>query len=178
MNKLIGERIVLKKASLKDANKIKKLITKDVAKYIYGMNWPFTLKNSKFWLSKLSVKNALLFLILKKEKNQIVGAIWLENINLKNRSAEVGFLLSEKYQGKGYGYEAGKLLLRFAFRRLKLKKITALTTNHNKSSMNLLEKLGFKIKKKMKRDYFDKNLKKWCDVIYYENENPRNSSRR
>ena len=57
--------------------------------------------------------------------------------------------------------------INFAFNKLKLLKLTALTTNYNISSQRLLKKLRFKIVKRMKRDYFDKKLNKWCDVLEY-----------
>ena len=163
MNK--EDKLLLQKASLRDIEIVQKLMDQDSAKYLHEINWPFTLKDAKKWILNLTKNNSNLFLI--KNEQDFVGLIWIEKINIKDNSGEIGFIVNKNFQGKGYGYEASQLLINFAFNKLKLLKLTALTTNYNISSQRLLKKLRFKIVKRMKRDYFDKKLNKWCDVLEY-----------
>ena len=106
------------------------------------------------------------FVVLNK--NRIIGAIWLENINKKNSSAEVGFIIGGKFQGKGYAKEAIDFILDYGFNQLNLKKIIGLTTNYNISSQKVMESKGFRLIKTIEKDYQEKGNGRWCDVLIYE----------
>jgi RimJ/RimL family protein N-acetyltransferase len=48
----------------------------------------------------------------------------------------------EKYQGKGYAFEAAEKILNYAMNELKMENIAAVTNLENIRSIQLLEKLG------------------------------------
>lgn len=61
-----------------------------------------------------------------------------------NKEAELGFMLSPEYQGKGYGYESTVAVLNYAFVECGFEKVTATVTEGNTPSFNLLQKVGLR----------------------------------
>ncbi|SMQ64784.1 Protein N-acetyltransferase, RimJ/RimL family [Bacillus sp. OV166] len=59
------------------------------------------------------------------------------------QSAFIGYFLDEKHTGKGFTTEAAKLLVKYAFNKLKLHRIEAGVMPHNIGSIRVLEKSGF-----------------------------------
>ena len=62
---------------------------------------------------------------------------------------DIGFAFLPAYFGKGYAYESAKSVLEYAFVQLKQERICAVTLAENRSSVNLLKKLGLHYKKQV-----------------------------
>ena len=60
---------------------------------------------------------------------------------------ELGYLIGENYRGQGYGYEACREILRFAFERLELEEVYVRIDGANIPSLKLAGKLGFSKKR-------------------------------
>ena len=60
------------------------------------------------------------------------------------RQAEVGFTLAPAHQGKGYGTEALRALLGYAFGTLELHRVVAVTDALNEPAAALLERVGMR----------------------------------
>lgn len=74
-----------------------------------------------------------------------IGNIGLHNINLKNRSAILGIVIGEKeFWGKGYGREAIRVLLRYAFYELGLHRVELEVFAQNARAIRCYEAVGFK----------------------------------
>lgn len=78
--------------------------------------------------------------ILTAEK---LGNIGLKIINHDERIGEVGFMIKQDAQGKGFASEALALLIGYGFNELNLNKLVAMCSVNNTGSYLLLEKLGF-----------------------------------
>ncbi len=102
------------------------------------------------------------FLICRKDDNAIAGMINLSQIFRGNfQNAYLGYYLGEKFARQGFMTEAIGLILRFAFKRLKLHRIEANVQPHNLSSIAVLLKNGF-----MKEGFSERYLKigsRWRD---------------
>ncbi len=107
--------------------------------------------------SKLVLKNYLknsqqdiyqvkqLRLAICNKQHTIVGLIDLFDFNPTHKRAGVGIIIKEESsRGKGYGTEALKLLINYAFTHLQLHQIYANIMAHNTPSIKLFTKLGFK----------------------------------
>lgn len=57
-------------------------------------------------------------------------------------SWELGFGMLPQYQGNGYGYEATRLLLDFAFNQLNAHKVVGMCNSRNQRSYRLMERLN------------------------------------
>jgi len=85
---------------------------------------------------------SMFFSIILKESGVNIGRLELFRINYLFRTAEWGLVLDKDYRRKGYGSEAGKSLLKYAFEDLCLVKLESGTHSGNPGSARLQESLG------------------------------------
>ncbi len=83
-------------------------------------------------------------LLIVTNDNQIIGSISLFNINNFIKSGEIGIFIEQKYQNQGYGYEAMKLIIDYAFNMLNFRYLLVNCYSHNLSALAVYKKLGFK----------------------------------
>jgi len=75
----------------------------------------------------------------------LIGNLGLTNIDWKNRSAMFGIVLGEKgYWGQGYGTDATRTMLRFAFEELNLHRVALDVYDFNPRALRCYEKAGFR----------------------------------
>ena len=84
------------------------------------------------------------FVIVDKDRERLVGKLAFFNLNLLNRSAELGYSVDPEMQRRGIAREGLSLLVKYLFRQLNLNKVYAQTGAFNTASVALLEALGFK----------------------------------
>ena len=88
---------------------------------------------------------SFLFLI-EKESGELVGHAGLKLVDnelARNRGdAEIGWLIREDRWRRGYAEEAVRAILEWAFARLHIPEVVALTSKPNVPSWKLMEKLG------------------------------------
>ena len=73
------------------------------------------------------------------------------NIELSDDN-EIGYFVLKEFRGKGVATKSVKRMLTFGFKKLKLKRITAVTAFGNKASQRILKKFGFRIIKTDKKE--------------------------
>lgn len=76
-------------------------------------------------------------------QNGLAGRITFFDYNCKNNSMELGYSLLPDYRGRNIMYTALCRLIPYLFQHTGLNKIYAQTGDFNKSSIRLLERLGF-----------------------------------
>ena len=100
-------------------------------------------------------------LIVDKSTGEKIGAVGVfvrDGLDVP----DIGFSFLPEFEGKGFGYEASAKLLETVFTDFGLEKISAITTNENIASQNLIEKLGLKYVKMIRLPDDD------VDLRYYE----------
>lgn len=86
----------------------------------------------------------LLFLIVRKDNQKIIGRCGLHNWNPDHNRAEIGYnLLMEVDKRQGFMSEAVKKILEYGFRTLDLHRIEAMLSPTNIPSKRIIEKFGF-----------------------------------
>ncbi len=95
-------------------------------------------------LNRCNGKDCFGFVICRKEDGGPVGGISMfEILHHARKSGVVGYLIGAPFFRQGYATEALQLVLRFAFRRLKLHRIEANIQPHNVASITLVKRAGF-----------------------------------
>lgn len=75
-----------------------------------------------------------------------IGNCDLDKIDWKNRSAVFGIVLGEKaYWGQGYGTDAARTMLRFAFAELNLHRVELEVFDYNPRAQRCYEKAGYRL---------------------------------
>jgi ribosomal-protein-alanine N-acetyltransferase len=84
------------------------------------------------------------FPIFLNNSDEFIGTCGLEKYSLGGgEEIELGYRLCLQHWGKGYATEAAQLILSYGFNVLNLKKIIAFAVPQNRSSLKVIEKLGF-----------------------------------
>ncbi len=85
-----------------------------------------------------------LFGIRSLEDGKLLGFIDLEGSTFPHGDAFVGIGIGEKeFWGKGYGTDAMKVILRYAFQELNLRRVSLNTFQYNPRAIRSYEKAGF-----------------------------------
>lgn len=151
---LITERLYLREITASDLEQIYFLRSdKNVNKFIPRAQQTLeTAKNHIALLAENHKKNkSVTWGITTKESNVLIGTICLWNFSEDRKTAEVGYDLHPKFQGKGIMGEALKEVLKFGFENRDFKTIEAYTDFRNIPSKKLLKLHGF-IPNKDKKD--------------------------
>jgi len=100
-------------------------------------------------------KTRVFLSIILKSSGAFIGNVSLDGIDQYEHKASFGLFIGEpKYRRKGFGSEAARLLLRFAFEDMGLRRIEATSHGLNKGTPSLNEKLGFVKEGIARQQYF------------------------
>jgi ribosomal-protein-alanine N-acetyltransferase len=141
---LAGKRIFLRSPSKRDAKEFIAL-NRASAEFHRGLVSP-PAKPELFadFIKRSRRTDSACFLICRIEDGAIVGAINLSQIFMGPfRSAYMGYYVGAQHAQRGYMTEAVQLMLRYAFRQLKLHRIEANIQPGNVASIALVKRVGF-----------------------------------
>ena len=98
------------------------------------------------WIEKMNASGSdVLFGIIVWETDRLIGSVGLNQIDFQHRSASLGMMIGEKSEwGKGYGTEATRLVVRYAFGELHLNRVQLHAYEYNLRGIRVYEKVGFR----------------------------------
>jgi RimJ/RimL family protein N-acetyltransferase len=106
-------------------------------------------KNIKDWFEKELEKTAqdsFFFTIHTNDMDKLIGFVALRGVLWNQGDAWVGIGIGEpEYWGKGYGTDAMRLALRYAFMELNLDRVTLVVFADNPRAIRSYDKAGFKL---------------------------------
>jgi [ribosomal protein S5]-alanine N-acetyltransferase len=108
--------------------------------------FPNTEKKMQAYFESLgNTQTQVVLAIVESSSDTHIGNVTLQNINWIARSAEFAILIGEKQAwGKGYGEEAGRLMIDYAFKRLNLNRVYCGTLESNEGMKKLALALRMK----------------------------------
>ena len=104
-------------------------------------------------------------IILKKE-NKVIGHIDLHDWFMKD-TYEIGWMLNSNYFNQGYGFMAAKLVLAYAFNKLKAHRVIATCQPENTASKRICEKLGMRLEGLFKQCIYNQKDNNWWDELFF-----------
>jgi len=172
--KLTTKRLILRQPRMKDAQDLLRNINNlKVSRYMNVVPYPCSLEDEKTFINR-SLKAAKKrkredynFVIELKSEKRAIGGIGIVGFNRLNETAKVGYWLGEKYWKQGITSEALEALIKFAFDRLKIRRLEATVSCQNKASVKLLEKFGFKREGLRRKVFRAKSTGKLHDAYIY-----------
>jgi len=145
---LKGKLVTLRPLSLKDAPRFCQWFKDfEVIRFLssrIGKAAP-TLKQERKWISDAKKdETEVIFSIVALDGTHI-GLVRLNSIDYIHKNAEYGIFIGDKrYWGQGYGTEAGKLMIAYGFKKLKLHMIYLRCAAFNIRGEKSYKKIGFK----------------------------------
>lgn len=104
-------------------------------------------------LDWLSAPDDAYWTVLDSNERKI-GVIFLRNVNLAHRAAEVGYMLTRESWGKGFASTIVRMAVRHGFGNMGLCRIEAYVSTGNVASLRVLEKCGFVKEGRRRADAF------------------------
>lgn len=146
--------MVLSRLTLGDAPFILELVNDPSWIRFIGDKNVHTLKAAKEYIKNGPQKSYAqlgfgLYAVKLKRSGKAIGMCGLLRRDTLD-DADIGFAFLPKYTGKGYAFESAETVLKHAHESLKMKRILAITSIDNASSVKLLERLGFCLLKRMR----------------------------
>jgi [ribosomal protein S5]-alanine N-acetyltransferase len=125
--------------------------------------------NRVYWAQRAEAQGtALPMLLIRREDNQLLGALTLDNIRRGPAQAgTLGYWIGQPYSRQGYMREAILALTHHAFTRLDLSRMEAACLPENAPSRGVLEKCGFKYEG-VAQSYLQINGR-WRNHVLYAN---------
>jgi [ribosomal protein S5]-alanine N-acetyltransferase len=124
------------------------IMSLDKVTLYYGMESLVNIEQAKDIISSFKKgyesKRSFRWGIVNKEDNTFIGTVGLNNVQLGNRKAEIGFEIHPDFWNSGYTSEASRAVVQYVFEELDLYRLGAITFIENAASQRLLKKLGFK----------------------------------
>ena len=142
-----------------ESSLIENINNKKIAKNTENIPYPYKLKDARFWIKhnlKLNRKKKKLEINFAIDINgMVVGGVGFRKI--EGHKAEIGYWLGEKYWGQGIMTTAVKLVTKYAFQELRLKRVHAHVFPFNKGSVRVLEKAGYQYEGRLRKNSLKDN---------------------
>jgi [ribosomal protein S5]-alanine N-acetyltransferase len=125
--------------------------------------------NRVYWAQRAEAQGqALPMLMIRREDNQLLGALTLDNIRRgPSQTGTFGYWIGAPFARRGYMREAIVALTHHAFTRMDLSRLEAACLPENLASRGVLEKCGFKYEG-VAQSYLQINGR-WRNHVLYAN---------
>ncbi len=127
---------------------------------------PLTKATVKKWYEKdLENDRMIVFAIRTLADDRLIGDVGLGVFFWNHGDTFIGIGIGEReFWGKGYGSDAMKLALDYAFTELNMRRVTLNVFEYNPRAIRCYEKLGFRHEGRV-RQYLNREGQRW-DLIY------------
>lgn len=131
-------------------------------------SWPMSLDQEIAWFDRTVKDDSIaIFTIYQRPDFRPIGNVDLHDIDVRNRTAELGILIGEKgARGRGLGTEAVRLMCDYGFHVLDLHSIMLLTFGWNIAGQKAYVKAGFREFGRRREARFFAG--RYWDDIYYD----------
>lgn len=140
------ERLILRKLDLADAEDMYEYASEPIVSRFVPWEAHKSVEDTKellaFMIDSYGQKKKLTWAIELKNENKMIGTIDFINWMPKRYKAELAYILSHKYWGRGLTLEAARGLLAYGFAEMELNKVEAPIMLNNFQSQRVVEKLG------------------------------------
>ena len=143
-----GSECKLVLPDLEYAEDIYKVIVEERLRLAKYLPWVLDMKSVQdeeqfleYSIDKIHKEEMMMFIILVDEN--VAGMIDLHNINKSAKRAEVGYWLSENFEGYGIMTQAVAKIEKYSFKELKLHKLQIKVHPENQKSASIPQRLGY-----------------------------------
>ena len=153
---LSTEKIYLRHITEEDTEMVLRWRNSENVKKYFIYREDITPAEHQNWLDqKVKTGKVAQFIIYVKENNKPIGSVYMQSIDHLHKNAEYGIFIGESSAlGCGYGTDAAKLAVKYAFEELKLHKLYLRVISDNDRAVRSYEHAGFVVEGVMKDEIF------------------------
>ncbi|TFE00565.1 GNAT family N-acetyltransferase [Jeotgalibacillus salarius] len=163
------ERLILRKLTPEDLDDMYHYGSNDEVTRYVTWNTHRTLSDTKefveFVLNQYRNHKVAPWGIEYKENGKLIGTVDFVSWQPKNHTAEIGYVISQDYWGKGIATEAAKKIIEFGFENMDLVRIQARCFPENEGSEKVMQKAGMLFEGVLRKSLFIKG-KHWDGKVY------------
>ena len=156
---LTGRRVYLRPFGRDDLPYIQKWSNDAELRKLTGEIAPMSRAEAEKWYKELVADNdRMWFVIVLKTVDRVIGEAGLLRMCRPWRNTDMTIIIGEKDEWrKGYGTEAGRLLLDYVFKRLGFHRVSIGVVGFNQTALKFWESLGFKKEGVHRDEYYYNN---------------------
>lgn len=110
-------------------------------------------------------QNRFSFAVRLRADDRLIGVVRLDRIEWNNGAGWLALGIgAAEDRGRGYGTEALRLILRYAFDELNLHRLSASTFEYNTGAVRFLERAGFAVEVR-RRQAIQRDGRRWDDLF-------------
>lgn len=143
---LSGERVYLRAFEAEDLQYIQRWYNDRQLRGECGIERPYSRYAAEQWLNRMNQdESRVWFVVCLTENDQVIGEAGLLRMFPAWRQTDATMIIGEKdAQGKGYGSEALRLLLDYAFGYMNFHRVSIGVVGFNDRALHFWEKAGFR----------------------------------
>jgi [ribosomal protein S5]-alanine N-acetyltransferase len=172
--KLVGERVVVREFTVDDVDAMYAYLSDEEA--FLHVSWePQTLDElresvrEEIEAARTVPRLAYELAVTLRDTGEVVGQVTLKMDTyipqIRQRTAELGYMMRRDCWGRGLATEAARLVLDFAFGELGLHRVFAVVDDDHAASIRVLEKLGLRREARHAKDSFVRG--EWLTTLIY-----------
>ncbi|MBD5458327.1 MAG: GNAT family N-acetyltransferase [Lachnospiraceae bacterium] len=145
ISRSLAERVYLRPIRETDTELVVAWRNKERVRHNFIYQKPFTKEGHLNWLhTQVEPGHVVQFIICEKVSDRPVGSVYFRDIDREKSIAEYGIFIGEDDAlGKGYGTQAAKLALAYAFEKLRLQSVFLRVFADNTAARKSYENAGF-----------------------------------
>jgi [ribosomal protein S5]-alanine N-acetyltransferase len=147
---------------------LRPLEERDLAAYVAGINdtevggWagydqPTSVEQARVWLQHIGEEShrgrGWFFAVCELGDDRFIGTTWLKDVNLGAGIGELAIFMDRDHIGSGWGTDAQRALLNFAFTNIGLQRVFLTVFAANERAIRSYEKLGFQREGLLRRSW-------------------------
>ncbi len=126
----------------------------EVSRHLPWLHQAYSIEETRTWIEKTVPKlweqqSEYHFVITEVATGSVLGGCGLDQVNWVDQTANLGYWVRTSRTRQGVATAASKLLVRFGFEKLQLKRIDVVTSIDNIASARVAEKLNPSEKKRV-----------------------------
>jgi UDP-4-amino-4,6-dideoxy-N-acetyl-beta-L-altrosamine N-acetyltransferase len=154
---IYGEKTRLRRIEREDIPTFVRWFSNPDVREFLTINRPISIAEEAKWFERQLEDESGEIFAIETADGVHIGNLGLHDINWVHRHAELGIVIGEKeYWGQGYGSDAIRTLLRFAFQEMNLHRVSLRVYEDNARGIRAYEKCGFKHEGRMREAIFRK----------------------
>ena len=144
---LRGDRVWLRPLEERDLPAVVAGINDTEVGGLAGYKAPMNLDQAKGWLDHVNEKakkgEGFFFTVCELGDDRFIGTVWLKDVDYWHGNGELAIFMDRDHIGKGFGTDAQRVLLAFAFTAVGLQRVWLTAYADNTRAIRSYEKLGF-----------------------------------
>jgi RimJ/RimL family protein N-acetyltransferase len=162
---LVGEHVYMRPLDRGDAPAFVTWLNDPELRRFLLARRPMTLRAEEEFIDSLATGERISLGIAMRDGDRLIGGAGLREIDEPCRRATFGILIGPpEERGKGYGTEATRLMVGYAFETMNLNRVVLQVTEYNPRGVRVYEKVGFRREGVLRQDTY-RDGRYWDTIV-------------